>query len=53
MPNLIFNLMVHEFEALLFSGPDAFSLITTDENVDIIKGGKAQRRLLSILIIQR
>lgn len=40
MPNLIFNFMVHEFEALLFSEPDAFSLITTNENVEAIKNAR-------------
>lgn len=31
--NLVFHLAVHEFEALLFSDPDAFQLISEDDNV--------------------
>lgn len=31
--NCCFNLMLHEFEGILFSNPNSFSLITTEENV--------------------
>ncbi len=36
LTNCHFNLMLHEFEGILFSNPKSFSLITNDENVDKI-----------------
>jgi len=33
MPNCSFNLMLHEFEGILFSNPKSFSLITDENNV--------------------
>jgi len=33
MNNCCFNLMVHEFEGILFSNPSSFSLITNEDNV--------------------
>ena len=37
LKNCKFNLMLHEFEALLFSNPDSFNLITGAETVEQIK----------------
>lgn len=36
-PNLMFNLMLHEFETLLFSSPKSFSLIAKDSIVNSIQ----------------
>ena len=36
MPNLFFNLVLHEFEGLLFSKPDTFKTIVDDNIVDDI-----------------
>ncbi len=36
-PNLFFNLILHEFEGLLFSSPQAFRCVTHEENVEKIK----------------
>ena len=36
-PNLMFHLMLHEFETLLFSQPSAFSLIAKDSVVNAIQ----------------
>lgn len=33
MNNCFFNLMLHEFEGILFSNPNSFSLITDEDNV--------------------
>lgn len=35
--NCFFNLMLHEFEGLLFSDPKAFSFVTADENVQMLQ----------------
>ncbi len=37
LPNLFFHLVLHEFEGLLFSRPDAFSVIVNDETVQQIQ----------------
>lgn len=36
-PNCFFNFMLHEFEGLLFSSPDAFIEITDEQTVEIIR----------------